>query len=374
MTSLILSLVAFTTPTLSIRVEGDGYLRFAKGSLTVYAKQSKLVATQKGLADSDGSLLLPRIACPLDIKSLSVSLDGTVVANGKNVGQIVLGLFPANATETSFGKFVRFPIKPKLSIPGDGIAGVVRPWVSGPTPNRTAPQVFRSTENDKCSIKVNSKSEIIGEEILLQDIAEISGNTPDTEQIKKVSFGKAPLPGATRTLSTTYVRAAIIAAGFNAYKFNVSVPINATVERKSQRIPLQKIHEAVSGYIEKKMNFVPDLEMKNRISDPAVIAGDYALSVVETEFKTGQMVATIDVLVNGEQATQLALTYKVANLVQIKRGEVVRLRMISNSAKVEVSAKAKTEGYIGQRITVETDSGASQTGTLIGPGLVEVRL
>jgi hypothetical protein len=52
----------------------------------------------------------------------------------------------------------------------------------------------------------------------------------------------------------------------------------------------------------------------------------------------------------------------------------VKIRVIKNGASVEVDGKTRTSGKVGATISVQSDAGATFTGTLITTSLVEVKL
>jgi hypothetical protein len=379
-TFLIATLLAPSAMT--VKVEGDGYLRFAKGTMTVYARQAKLIISPEGLTSSDGSVLVPRITVPPGASGLSVGLDGTVAAKlgtgPKAVGRIVLAMFPVATKLEPFGNFLRAATKPALTNPGEGLAGVIR-VVGNATPVAVSvpqtPQVeAHKFAGAKAEVRVSLKSEVDEEYIRLGSIAEIEAPPQVAQKLKNVELGRAPIYGSSRGLTVTQVRATLLSVGVDLRSIDLVVPAGATVERKCQRVSAETITLQVQEAVKKKLGFETNLELKNRIQTLCVPTGDLVIDVAQVQLNNGQVSAAVDITVNNKIASSLSLTYAVPDIAQVKRGEVVRLRMISNAAKVEVTAKAKSDAYLGQKITVETSTGAVQTGTLIGPNLVEVRL
>jgi hypothetical protein len=381
--TILVSLIA-NPISIAVKVEGDGYLRFAKGPMIVYARQAKLVIGEQGLTASDGSILVPRVSVPVGAKGLLVSLDGTIAAKmatgPKPVGRLVLALFDGSAKFQAFGSFVRTGSKPSLANPGEGIAGVTRTFSA----QQTAPSTFKTSEATttaphkfapgKAEVRVNTKSEIEDEYIKLGSIAEIDASPQLIQKLKNLELGRAPIFGSSRGLTSTQVRATILAAGIDVRSMEIVVPAGASVERKCQKITADTITLAVQEAVKKKLGFETNLELKNRLQTLCVPMGELMIDVAQVQMNNGQISASVDVNVGKKLVSSLSLTYSMPNLAQVKRGESVRLRLVSNAAKVEVSAKAKSEAYLGQKITVETATGAVQTGTLIGPNLVEVRL
>lgn len=386
--SLVLTLLSGTMPTLTVRVEGDGFFRFAKGNQIYYARQAKLSATNQGLVGGDGSLLVPRLVAPSGTTKLEVSMDGTIsaiLANGKKqMGRIVLAMFEPTTAFTHVGNYVTTSIKPTLTNPGEGIAGVIRTNMilansakAGSTGSAAAPAKTTAAESfysPTAEVTVNLSSEIDTDHILLGSIAKIEGDPELKEKLAAVDFGKAPLYGSKRGLTVLHVRANILAARIDATKVKIIVPEGATVERKSQKVDPAAVADAVAKAFKTKYGFETQLQEKMKVVSYSVPAGDLTLDVSQLNLNNTEITGVVDIAVNGKIVNSVRINYDLPSLSMVKRGDVVRLRLISNFAQVEVSAKATSNGYLGQQITVQTDNGTSHTGTLIGSNIVEVKL
>lgn len=147
LTSLLILTVA-VNPTLSIEVDGDGYLRFSRDARAVYARQATLKVTEGKLTNAYGDPVLPTISVPSGSQKLDVDLEGTVYAitgsNKAKVGKFVLAMFP-EGTALSEDKGVLIAAdRPKLANPGEGLTGVVRVSTgakgSTKTPESTTPK------------------------------------------------------------------------------------------------------------------------------------------------------------------------------------------------------------------------------------------
>lgn len=384
------SILSGTMPTLTVRVEGDGYLRFAKNNQVVYCRTAKLTATAQGLMASDGSILIPRLIAPAGATKVEASMDGTITAqlpNGrKQLGRFVIAIFDSKATFTKVGNYVTTAARPTLTSPGEWIAGVIRsnaltPMVANPTvvasqpkDNHTAPATFATT---KAEINVNAKSEIDTEKtekILLEAIATIEGDPTLVESLNKVDFGRAPLFGSKRGMTLIHVRAQIAAAGIDVRKVKINVPEGATVERLGQTLQQDKIDEAVNKEIKTKFGFETKIEQKYKTNAIALPNGEVTLEVNQLNLNNSEISGIVDISVKGKITNSVRVNYTLPQLSMIKKGDTVRLRLVSNFAKVEVNAKATTMAYLGQSISVQTDNGTIHTGTLIGANLVEVKL
>lgn len=383
-------LAAGAMPTLMVRVEGDGFLRFAKNNQLLYCRQAKLTATAQGLMAADGSILIPRLVAPNGTTKVEASMDGTITAQSpsgkKQLGRFVIALFGQKTTFTKVGNYVATTARPTLTNPGEWIAGVIRsnelssvnvPSSLGSNQQKgtnTAPATFATA---KAEVSIKSKSEIDTEkteQILLGSIATINGDTELVESLSRVDFGRAPLFGSRRGLTLIHVRAQIAAAGIDVRKLKINVPEGATVERLGQVLQQDVIDETVNKAMKTKFGFETKIEQKFKTNPISLPNGPVTLDVSTITLINSEISGIVDIAVKGKITNSVRFNYTLPQLSMIKKGDVVRLRLVSNFAKVEVNAKATTTGYLGQSISVQTDNGTIHTGILIGANLVEVKL
>ena len=391
MLASLLILQTIASPTLSIKVDGEGYFRFVLGNKVAYARQVRLIVSNGKLSAADGSSLLPAVLVPEQATKLSVSLDGkisgTIFGREKQLGSIVLAMFTGMPSFKPVGLLSLSATKATVAAPGEGLAGVIRPIVkpqnndSNPLTLQTKPYGFPPNGYNastkiltKSEVKVKFTSEVNTEVLTLGDVADISGDSQLVEKLKSVDLGKSPILGTKKNLSTLLVKALIYSQGVDMRQVSLTVPTGAVVERKAQRISPEEIAIAVQEAFKKKLNVDTILEPKSKINSMMVPPGTVSFEVSNTQLNPSDISTTVDISVDGKLANSLHLRYDITQLPQIKRGDVVRLRLISNTAKVEVNAKAKGTAFLGQSVTVETDNGTIHTGRLIGPSIVEVNL
>ncbi len=384
--SILLTLAAGQMPALYVRIEGDGYLRFAKGTQIVYARQAKLTPTAQGLVASDGSMLVPRLVAPANTTKLAVSLDGAISAQSpagtKSLGRLVIAVFDAKAGFVKVGNYVSTTAKPTLTNPGEWIAGVIRstPLVATKTTQGnqvSKPNVQTGSEafyKPTAEVVINSTSQVKSDHILLGEIAKIDGDPELKEKLSAVDFGKAPIYGAKRGMTLIHVRANILAAHIDLTNVKITVPEGASVERESQRVEPSDIAKAVSDALKSKFGFDTKLQEKHTIYASNVPLGKLNLDVTQLTMGNSEVSGYVDISVDGKLVNSTRVEYELPALPGVKRGDVVRLRMKSNFATVEVSGKAASAAYLGQTLSVQTDNGTTVTGTLIGANLVEVKL
>jgi len=391
MLASLLILQTIASPTLSIKVDGEGYFRFVLGNKVAYARQVRLIVSNGKLSAADGSSLLPSVLVPEQATKLSVSLDGkisgTIFGREKQLGSIVLAMFTGMPSFKPVGLLSLSATKATVVAPGEGLAGVIRPIVKpqnndyNPLTLQTKPYGFPPNGYNastkilaKSEVKVKFTSEVNTEVLTLGDVADISGDSQLVEKLKSVDLGKSPILGTKKSLSTLLVKALISSQGVDMRQVSLTVPTGAVVERKAQRISPEEIAIAVQEAFKKKLNVDTILEPKSKINSMMVPPGTVSFEVSNTQLNPSDISTTVDISVDGKLANSLHLRYDITQLPQIKRGDVVRLRLISNTAKVEVNAKAKGTAFLGQSVTVETDNGTIHTGRLIGPSIVEVNL
>ncbi len=379
--ALISAFCLAPVPSLSIKIDGEGYLRFSRGTNLLYAKSAVLVASPKGLVSQDGSILAPKVFAPSGTSSLSCSLDGEITAvvgsTAKSIGRIVLAVFSTKPSFVDFGGMLSTAAKPALSNPGDGVAGVIRlervatKMQTKPKTNGTAGHGFLAPTAE---VAVRPDSLLEQENITLESIADITGDPTLVKTLKNIDLGRTPYFGTARSITMATIRANIAAARVDIRTVQITVPSGAQVSRKSQSISIESINQTVGDTFKKKFGIDVDLELKTRQFAVPVPVGEATVEASNLQIRDNQLSVTVDILVNKKLSTTLNLNYATGNIPQVKLGDDVKLKMISASATVVVKGKAQGTAYIGQKVTVKTETGALQTGILLANNTVEVRL
>lgn len=379
--ALLSAMILAPVPSLSIKVDGEGYLRFTRGQNVLYARSAVLTSSAKGLIATDGSILAPKIFAPAGTSSLSCSLDGEIMAvvgnTPKPIGRIVLAIFKDQPSFTNFDSMLSTLSKPNLVNPGEGSAGVIRLERTAakapvkPKTNGTAGNAFLSPTAE---VTVRPDTLVEGESISLESVAEISGDPTLVKTLKGIDLGRAPYFGAARTITTATIRAHIAAAQIDVRTVQITVPGGARVARKSQTVTIESINQTVSDAFKKKFGIDVDLELRTRQFAVPVPIGEASVEASNLQIRDNQLSVTVDVSVNKKLSTTLNLMYGTGNIPQVKLGDEVKLKMISASATVVVKGRAQGTAYLGQKVSVKTDTGALQTGILLANNTVEVRL
>lgn len=367
-TTLLLMAAA---PTLRVRVEGDGYLRFANADRLVYASRATLTVVGGALATPDGAILLPRIVVPASASRFSIDLEGNVQIASATIGRIVLADFPDGNRMTELGAFFVPSLRPKLANPGEGRMGVIR-TDGGPAP------VQVKTVEGKANVVVNARSEIEGETILLREIAAITGPAPLVERLNQIELGPAPYTGTERGIASVHVSARVRSAGINPDRVNLIVPAGAVVVRQSQKITTERLlaeaQEAVRRALGLETEFTavkPPLPVMVPPGEPQIVP---AVGVPNSSGVTVALSIKV-----GERlvSTRSVSLVPLPGNRGVQKGEAVRVRLVRHGAVIEMDGKSLSAGWVGQAVTVETVAGDKptiHTGTVRGPGVVEVKL
>jgi hypothetical protein len=383
--ALLTAIVTSPVPSLSIKVDGEGYLRFTRGTNVLYARSAVLVSSPKGLVAADGSVLAPRVYAPAGTSSLSCTLDGEISAQvgatSQSIGRIVLAVFSDKPSFVSFDSMLSTLSKASLRNPGEGLAGVIRPErvasraaVKSPIKPKTSNTAGNAFYTPAAEVSVRPDSLVEGENISLESIADISGDPSLVKTLKGIDLGRAPYFGTPRFITVASIRANIAAAQVDIRTVQISVPGGAKVARKSQSVSIESINQTVSDAFKKKFGIDVDLELRTRqFAVPAPI-GEASVEASNLQIRDNQLAVTVDIVVNKKLSTTLNLMYGTGNIPQVKLGDEVKLKMISSAATVVVKGKAQGTAYLGQKVTVKTDTGALQTGILLANNTVEVRL
>jgi hypothetical protein len=358
-----------------VRVDGSGYLRFAKATQLYLASDMNLVVRDGVLATQDGAVLIPRIHVPADALKLSVSIDGKVrVSNSKGtseIGQLVLAILPND--ETHSGLF-RSTAKPTISNPGDGVAGVIR--TSGST--SVSPGVSKISQDQTAQvlrITVNPSSEVDSQDFTVAQVATLSGPSELLQKAGQVSLGRTPILGATTRFEEPFLLERLLIAGLKPDQFVLVMPKVVEVGRPTQVVTQDQLTEAAIAAIREHYDVGTDLKADSKIPDLKVPKGDLVFSSYLSSKTDRSVTVVVSAVVNGIQAGSRSLTLVPPDdQTGVKTGDQVTIRVLSAGAVVEIRGKATTSGWVGQSISVTADTGSVLTAKVISGSVVEVRL
>lgn len=378
----------------SITVEGSGsFLRFARDGHAVYTTKATLSVVNGYVASSDGLRILPLTVAPPHA-SITIELDGTMSVGSKRIGQIVLAVFPEDAELDREGNYATSKAHPKLEAPGEGLAGVIRVSTSGqplsaqpkkpksdlqgPIPARGVAKTTSSASSKKAisgSITVNPATETDHDQIFLGSIATIESDAESKAKISQIDLGRTPPVGTPRIITTAELEARLRVAGFPVGAIEVSCPLGASVLRKAQAIVEADLLDAAAKEAKRRLKFAGELVLARALGDVLIPTGDYKISAGNPTQTAETVSVPLSVTINGKEVLSRIATLKPGDgSVQVRPYEAVKIRLIRNGAVVEVSGKSRSSGWLGQTIAVQSDTGATFSGTIAEAGVVEVRL
>lgn len=390
---------ALTTaaPALDVRVDGEGYLRFLREGRVVYAKSALLVVTDGALASNLGPPVAPRLAVPTGA-TVAVDLEGNVTATvggkAQAVGRLVLA---GEVAMTPRDGFLISANRPSLGSPGEGAFGVIRTGgraglatvhaehrttstevsanaktnpLRRPAPTETA--VWRG---GKPTILVQADSQVDGDQILLGQIAKIHASPEMLSRLEGLSLGASPVVGVVRGIADYQINPKLRALGLSPADVELSVPPNAQVRRRAQRVPAGDFAEAAQAAVRRQ--FGAGLSLTPARSDLDFDAPFGSLELVaESVSRTATgFTVSVAVRVDGRRINSRQVLLSVgAGAEGVKAGQNVKVVVRSSGATITIEGRTRSAAFVGQQVTVVTTNNTTHTGVLTGPDRVEVRL
>jgi len=381
-TTFLVGLVLSGPSTVSVRVDGDGYLRFAQSGHIVYAKQAAIGVQNGALTGPNGATVEPEIDVPDGATALTISLDGSVsVSLGAKqpqvVGQLVLALFAKKTALVAQNGYLATTEKATLQNPGDGLAGVIR--VGGPTSVASIKTGAKPTQapafTGKPEVHINSFTEIPGPKFTLGDIAEIKAAPDVKAKLEAIDMGQAPVAGIPRPIVASRLLYLFLQAGFKANDIQTYVPSDAKVALKVQTVGNDQFVEAAKAAVIKSLGVQVPLSCSQAYPDFIAPLGDMKLDASAPQRGQSGFSVLVTVLVDGKKINS-RLVNLTADLSagSIKSGDTVRILIRRAGATIEVTGKARTSGFLGQQITVVSSTGSVHQATVLSASEVEVKI
>lgn len=407
MLATILGIVLASTTATPIQVDGEGYLRFAQGDQIVFAKQTELTWSAGKVVSTDGLPVWPVIKVERQPRELSVDLQGQIQAVYSDeviaVGRLVLSIFPDDIRPVVSGKFLKIYGDSKLAEPGEGLAGVIRPWSSQKseesyvrvhlepeqepvkTQTETITQIKKVAKTDHIAdadfiksggieIAFPDMSATSGTDIKLGSVADIFASEAQVKVLAEISLGNSPTFGVPRVLDRNMIASKLKAAGFDTAKIRISGPVRIQIKRIGQTITQQMFIDSAIATIGEQY---PDFEPSTTKPIPDLEAPEGKLDLrAEVPLKSGtNLSVTVVAYVDGKRINSRTLTFVNKSVpINIAVGDMVTLVVISRDVRVESSAKVKKVDRITGQVTVELATGKVMVGKLGKDGKVEVEL
>lgn len=371
-TIFVLAAQTFAGPV-KVHVEGEGLIRLAKDGQVVYASSATFVVSDHRVVEVGGAEPLPAIKIEGD--AFTIDLEGNVLSGGTSAGRLVLGFLPVGSAITSVGNYQISSTRAKLGNPGEGTNGVIR--VDGPA--RTVVQPSRSVATThfagRPSISVRPESRIKSDSFTLGDIAEVVADPALIESLKGVEIGRTPSVGVVRGLDAVTVQAKLRLAGFKPEQFSISIPNGARVVRCVQSVSPEQMLAAASESVQTKLGIKATLRLSGTVSAVQAPDGQLEIKVGSIARNADGFGVSVQIIVDGKPIQTRYLNLNVdGGLVNVPANTPVKIRVRMNGAALEIGGRTRSAAFVGQAVTVQTDTGSSHQGILIDPQTVEVKL
>lgn len=387
-----LSFVMVAGPALSvpIQVDGEGYLRLSKDMRVYYARQLVLCSVNGKLGCSQGAVVLPEVAIPASTTAMKISLDGTVTlvvgGQAKEVGKLILSVFPTGTAMTPQGGLYTTLGVGRLNYPGDGLAGVIT-TVNGSTgggavvPSGGTPVIPTTTPQvgtilpGSASMTLKTTVESDHEQVTLGEIAEISGDPALAARIAGLQIEFTPPVGVSRRIDLNRILARLRGAGIDPAKVTFGGASVVELRHVSQTVLMEDLVKTAVASLQPLVGTQATLNCTSTASPILVPVGAVQL-VASTPSVTGVVAAiNIDIFVAGAKVTTKRLTFSVAgSLPRLAVGSTVKVIAQVHGVRIETQGKVLSVGTNGTTVEVMTEDQTRVTGFVQPDGSVKVNL
>jgi hypothetical protein len=376
--SLVLATVAFASADFSIRVEGEGYLRFLQDGRAVYAKSATLTVSNGELQEKSGAALLP----PIRISASQATIDeaGWIVVGSSKIARIILAKFPSGLE--SSGSFLIARDRPQLGYAGSEGFGKILARDQGTEGSKekvekpSIPSALTPQRPNAFRIAVPSTATVANAKFTFGEIAEVSG--PEADRIKSIDLGNSPMHGVPLIYTRDRILAKIALLGIDRKAIDLSMGNAIEIRRQGQVITPEQLLARARQAVEEKAGLKGELNTTDRLVEIHVPTGALELTAESVSLGNGTATVTVGVRVDGKRF--LGRTIRLSgSMLQpaILAGASVTVRFVSNGLIVELAGRAKSGGAIGQTIEVSvTAEGVGTTthqATIKSSGIVEVQ-
>lgn len=381
-----------------IEVAGEAFLRFSRDARVIYARQAEVVVVDGVLAHRDGWRTVPTISVPDDALALEFEDDGrvwAVTASGRKAcGRIALARFaPQTSFEESEGMLVA-AVRPEIVFPGETVGERIyarpMPRVAGSvasrspggavsTPPRIASGPTSNPGRGHVRLSWGSEAEVDGGPVRLASILTIDAEPELASRIGQLEIGMAPAFTSPYSVTRERVVQRVVSIGVPADRIEWNGPRSITLKRRSQRVTSEMFAQAALAAVRARVGNEASLSL------PDAGSGDYLAPVGKLELPVESLdpgpsgwTARVAVVVDGKRLNSriVRIVGSVAE-IGVRSGSIVKVRIAAGGATAEVLGRVRSNALVGASVEVTVDMGGgptSLTGTVIGPGLVEVKL
>lgn len=362
---LVTVLLLGSLQPLTVKVDGEGYIRLMAEGRHVFTKKCSLVVTGGHLAAADGPALLPTIPVPGDPTSLKVGLDGTVTASyptgERTLGRIVLADFPADVRPVQAGNYYVCYGKPDLGNPGEGTYGIVRTEGA-----KTETSVVTAPKSAVVSMTVKPSAVVDGDALTLGDV--VDGLTAD---LASLDLGTVPPVGVSRSVSRVQIGERLKRAGYKNDQIQFAGAVTATVSRAGQPVSDQQFVEA--ALTRAKQELSTEVTPTSSAPTMTVPKGKVELVVEGSQVSGQTSKVTVAVYVNGQRFNSRVVGFRGTTrpTANVSVGQPVDV--VVKKGALSIQTKGTVRRIDRNQVTVEVEPSKAQVvGTVNALGQIEV--
>ena len=398
MTAAFILLVA-AQASVDVKIDGEGYFRFARESRPVYAKAAKLVVDHGRLCSADGPYVVPEMPVNGSPDGLRVSLSGDVYAHypqGESlVGRLVLVQFGLDVRPVESKGFLICSGKGEIGEAGQGLFGVVR-TVKPAEPEKTGeikiyddgqpvvkvtpskPENLSFLKAGGVKVTLYDSVAVEGDTILLGEVADVSASADVAPKIAAIEVGVSPKVGVKTSITRGEIERAMTRAGLDVQRVDISGPGMVRVARAFQEIDQENFVRAALEQSKTRLgdNVKPAYD-PNRSAPLMAPKGELEFEVENIEMVGTTASCKVAVKVDGKRWNSRTVNLKVepvATTLKVRVGDAIDVRVIKSGVTVETKGRVRSVDTNSGRVTVEVEpSKALVYGQLLPDGKVEVK-
>lgn len=380
MNSLALALiVGLQGHAQDVRIEGPGYFRLIQDGRVHYAKSGRLQVVNGRLGMYNCSLM-PTITINGPTASVTISETGEVACAGSHAGTLSVAVFERSIGESGL---LTSATRPKIVASGSPESGFIRMSGSQTTkasePSKGAAQPIVASKG--LELRLRPSIEVIGEEIMVADVAELAGDPSFVQGVGAISLGPAPAIGKTKSVERTLIVSRLRAKGFALENMLLLGTGPVSVTRAGATILHSKFLEVARSAAEAHLGAGWQLTPTDPETDFAAPQGASNLQATRVTQRNGQVAVLVEILVDGKRINSRTVNFNgVAPTLAITAGAKVRVRFVKGDLVVEAEGTVKKAAALGAQVEVmvrlegNKDQETLHTGTLVSGSVVEVKL
>jgi hypothetical protein len=210
---------------------------------------------------------------------------------------------------------------------------------------------------------------------MLGDIADVSADDSLKQLLITTPIGNTPAIGVPRGIDSASIIAALERAGFKPGSYVLNTFTGARITRQCQEIDQTQFVAAACEAVQERLGISAPMDCQ--IAEPAMACPMGEISLKAEQCNKSPMGASVMVAVYVDGMRFNARLIQLSpdkNAFGVKPGDTVKVELRASGAVVQTTAKVRAQAWSGQKVTVETDTGAVLQGTLNANGTVEVEL